>query len=897
MPNIQSMIFEIIGKSDSVDKMFDGMGGKAKAAAAAASAAFAGLVISNSFDISEGRAKMQAQLGLTAGDAAQAGAAAAAAFGGNFATNIDQANEGVVAVQRNIGTMGQLGQEQFTKMTTGALTLANTFGQDLNGTTAAVGQLLKTGLAKDGQQALDILTRGFQSGTDKAGDLLDTVTEYSTQFRQLGLDGPTALGLLSQGLKAGARDADTVADALKEFAIRGQEAVVTTAAQQAQAAATAKAAGEALVTAQRNEVTAQRDVNQARADAAKNLVDLAQNLKSAQMAEQAAGMAVTKARQTLAQAKTAEQEMAAAQADSRRAQESLTQARQDAANKLRDLSSGLANAQLSERDAALAVKKAKDDLFNASYDADADPEQLQLAYDKAVQSLTDAKNRTADLRNEKAAADKAGVNGSQQVLSAQQAVNDAKAKEKQTAATAGSGRAEAELALQQALSGLEDQRRAVAELRAEKATADRAGVNGNEQVIAAQQAALDAQKALSKATEDDAKARAGTGPQLTGIGQAYGKLGMDAVASQKAIAAGGAPARQVLQDVITRLSGVKDPAERSALAVTLFGTKAEDLQKSLFALNPDTAVDALGQTAGAAAQTAAALDTPKSQITSMKNQMDLWLASLVDAPGPIGGVTAGLIAFSPQIGGASMALWSMSSMLSGPAKAGFDLLQAGLSGTSLKAAGAAIKMGVLSSAQGVATAAQWAWNAATSVNPLALIIIGIAALVAGLIWAYNNVGWFRDGVNGMFKGIGDAIGWVWGGVEKGFRFMARGIALVWNSTIGQMSFDVPTWVPLIGGNHIQGPKLPVPALATGGVVTSPTLALIGEAGTEAVVPLNRASEFGFGSGDGGHGTTVVLQIGAGVIIGTASEVAQKLQALITQEVRRGTIPAPAGWGT
>jgi hypothetical protein len=41
-------------------------------------------------------------------------------------------------------------------------------------------------------------------------------------------------------------------------------------------------------------------------------------------------------------------------------------------------------------------------------------------------------------------------------------------------------------------------------------------------------------------------------------------------------------------------------------------------------------------------------------------------------------------------------------------------------------------------ATGVATAAQWAFNAAMSANPIALIIIAIAALVAGLIWFFTQ---------------------------------------------------------------------------------------------------------------------------------------------------------------
>jgi hypothetical protein len=77
--------------------------------------------------------------------------------------------------------------------------------------------MIKTGMAKNADEALDILTKGFQDGANKADDLLEVMTEYGTQFRKFGISGQQATGMLSQGLKAGARDADTVADAIGEF--------------------------------------------------------------------------------------------------------------------------------------------------------------------------------------------------------------------------------------------------------------------------------------------------------------------------------------------------------------------------------------------------------------------------------------------------------------------------------------------------------------------------------------------------------------------------------------------------------------------------------------------------------------------------------------------------------
>lgn len=46
-------------------------------------------------------------------------------------------------------------------------------------------------------------------------------------------------------------------------------------------------------------------------------------------------------------------------------------------------------------------------------------------------------------------------------------------------------------------------------------------------------------------------------------------------------------------------------------------------------------------------------------------------------------------------------------------------------------------------ATGVATAAQWAWNAAMSANPIGLVIIGIAALVAAIVWVALKTTWFQ----------------------------------------------------------------------------------------------------------------------------------------------------------
>jgi hypothetical protein len=155
---------------------------------------------------------------------------------------------------------------------------------------------------------------------------------------------------------------------------------------------------------------------------------------------------------------------------------------------------------------------------------------------------------------------------------------------------------------------------------------------------------------------------------------------------------------------------------------------------------------------------------------------------------------------------------------------------------------------IIAAALGAIALSIMAINIAMALNPLGLIVIGVVALVAGLALAYQRFESVRTVVDFLFNalkiGIDNAI--------NNFRTMLNivkavfnGIGSAWNNTFGQISFDIPNIPGLPGrGTKIQFPK--IPALAEGGVVTGPTLALIGEAGPEAVVPLDRMGSMGGG---------------------------------------------------
>lgn len=60
----------------------------------------------------------------------------------------------------------------------------------------------------------------------------------------------------------------------------------------------------------------------------------------------------------------------------------------------------------------------------------------------------------------------------------------------------------------------------------------------------------------------------------------------------------------------------------------------------------------------------------------------------------------------------------------------------------------------------IVTAAQWLLNIALDANPIGIIVVGIAALVAGLILAYKHSENFRKIVDAMWAGIRPAFEWI-----------------------------------------------------------------------------------------------------------------------------------------
>jgi hypothetical protein len=203
----------------------------------------------------------------------------------------------------------------------------------------------------------------------------------------------------------------------------------------------------------------------------------------------------------------------------------------------------------------------------------------------------------------------------------------------------------------------------------------------------------------------------------------------------------------------------------------------------------------------------------------------------------------------------------------------------------------------------VATAAQWAFNVALSANPIGLIIIAVAALVAALVlfftqtevgraaWgaftdfvvsAATGIGnWFMyvfgEWLPGIWTGFVEFLGTAWAGFSEGFmsvlgslgdffKEVINGYIGMWESFINffvdginsiirglnRIKVNIPatalTPALSFGVNIPTIPSVEIPRLAEGGIVRARPggiIANIGEGGQdEAVIPLNRMGKMG-----------------------------------------------------
>ncbi|HEY6018586.1 MAG TPA: hypothetical protein VIY48_01440 [Candidatus Paceibacterota bacterium] len=207
--------------------------------------------------------------------------------------------------------------------------------------------------------------------------------------------------------------------------------------------------------------------------------------------------------------------------------------------------------------------------------------------------------------------------------------------------------------------------------------------------------------------------------------------------------------------------------------------------------------------------------------------------------------------------------------------------------------------GIARGATAAWTGAQWLLNVALIDNPIGLVIIAIAALIAIIVVIATKTTWFQSIWHALWnflKGVGnwfahDFVGFfshafnliggavqgyynfwvrVWGAIAAVPRGAINAIIRAWNALDFGIHVHIPTWVPFIGGYGFDINDIfpDIPYLATGGQVTRGGLARVGEHGAETVALPTGSTVYPNGSSPGavasvefnGNVDTVIAQM-------------------------------------
>lgn len=190
----------------------------------------------------------------------------------------------------------------------------------------------------------------------------------------------------------------------------------------------------------------------------------------------------------------------------------------------------------------------------------------------------------------------------------------------------------------------------------------------------------------------------------------------------------------------------------------------------------------------------------------------------------------------------------------GDLSGGFEVVQGMFSSGIGKLGQLATSLGLTSMATKIWTGIQAAFNLVMEANPVFLIGLAIAGLVAALVLAYQHSETFRNIVQGAFNAVKDAAVAVWDFVKTipdkllgignaikdailwPYKTAFNMVSDLWNHTLGAVGFEIPSWVPGVGGKGWHFPEMP--RFHTGGIVPGPAGAevpILAMAG-ETVVP-------------------------------------------------------------
>lgn len=203
-------------KSESaVDDLTESANVLADALSGAAAAFSVGVLLQNVSETQQALNKLQAQTGANASEMESMGEAVKTIYTSGIGESLGEVADTAALVNQQFQ---DLDTDTMQSITQNAMTMADTFGTDVNETLRGVNALM-VNMGLTAEEAFDYIAKGTQNGLDKSGELSDNIAEYSQLWAQAGFSAEEMFTVLQNGLDSGAYNLDKVNDFVKEFTI------------------------------------------------------------------------------------------------------------------------------------------------------------------------------------------------------------------------------------------------------------------------------------------------------------------------------------------------------------------------------------------------------------------------------------------------------------------------------------------------------------------------------------------------------------------------------------------------------------------------------------------------------------------------------------------------------
>ncbi|PGN94596.1 phage tail tape measure protein [Bacillus cereus] len=176
-------------------------------------------IVNTAIEFDGSQRKIQASLGLTGKGAENLQKIAVDTWKKGFGENLEEVDNALIKVYQN---MRDVPHEELQGASENVLTLAKVYDVDLNEATRGAGQLMSQfGLST--QETFDLLAAGAQEGLNYSDELFDNLSEYAPLFKQGGFSAQEMFTILANGTRDGAYNLDYINDTVAEFGKKVQD--------------------------------------------------------------------------------------------------------------------------------------------------------------------------------------------------------------------------------------------------------------------------------------------------------------------------------------------------------------------------------------------------------------------------------------------------------------------------------------------------------------------------------------------------------------------------------------------------------------------------------------------------------------------------------------------------